>query len=168
MINRSICIFPEFDNLKVIEEMRAKYDPLYSSIPPHITLVHPFKSSLSKEELIDHIQNFLSAIKPFEIRCQNVTGADGHYLFLNVKKGNDDIICLRDRLYSGILKRHYARELSFMPHVTVGTLDDEDTFKKALRDIEDFDTEFTSTVHKISVEQIGEDGTSMIEYDHYF
>jgi 2'-5' RNA ligase len=168
MINRSICIFPKFDGMKEVEGVRAKYDPLHSLIPPHITLVHPFKSSLSTGELINHIQNCLTGIEPFEIRCQNVTGAEGFYLFLNVTKGNDDIIGLRDRLYNGMLKTHCARELSYILHVTVGKLDDEDTFKKALQDTEDFNTEFTSTVHKILVEQIGEDGTSMIEHVHYF
>ncbi|OIU68640.1 2'-5' RNA ligase family protein [Rossellomorea aquimaris] len=168
MINRSICIFPEFDNVEEIEELREKYDPLHSCISPHITLVHPFTSSLQKRELINHIQDCLIGFKPFEIRCQNVTGADGHYLFLNVKKGNDHIIELRDRLYQGILKRHHARELSYIPHVTVGKLNGEETFQKALHDTEEFNTEFSSVVHKISVEQIGEDGTSMIEYDHYF
>ncbi|XXM74466.1 2'-5' RNA ligase family protein [Lysinibacillus sphaericus] len=168
MINRSICIFPEFNGMKEIENVREKYDPLHSFIPPHITLVHPFISSLSKEELIDHMRDCLACTHPFNIKCQNVTGAEGHYLFLNVKKGNDDIIDLRDRLYSGILKRHYKRELSYMPHVTVGKLDDGDTFKKALDDTDAFNAEFTSTIHKISVEQIGEDGTSMIEYEYYF
>jgi 2'-5' RNA ligase len=168
MINRSICIFPEFNNGEEIEELREKYDPLHSFIAPHITLVHPFKSSLPKRELIDHIQDCLIGTKPFEIRCQNVTGADGHYLFLNVKKGNDHIIELRDRLYRGILKRHYTRELSYIPHMTVGKLDGEETFQKALHDTEEFNTEFTSVVNKISVEQIDEDGTSMIEYEYYF
>lgn len=168
MKNRSICIFPEFHNVEEIEVLREKYDPLHSFIPPHITLVHPFMSNLTLHELIEHINSCLVGIKPFEIRLQNVTGAPDHYLFLNVKKGNDSIIELRDRLYSGILEKYLVRDLSYMPHLTVGKLNTEREFNKALDVTLSFKTEFAATAYKIAVEQIAEDGTSIIEYEYVF
>ncbi|WP_442915442.1 2'-5' RNA ligase family protein [Mangrovibacillus sp. Mu-81] len=59
MTNRAICIFPQFQNQKEIQILREKYDPLYSFIPPHITLVHPFQSNLRLEELINHLNHCL-------------------------------------------------------------------------------------------------------------
>ncbi|MGR3763114.1 2'-5' RNA ligase family protein [Rossellomorea sp. NS-SX7] len=165
-MNRSICIFPQFNNIEEIEELREKYDPLYSFIPPHITLVHPFGSSLSLHELINHINSSLVGIKPFEIRLQTVSGAAEHYLFLNVKSGNDSIIELRDRLYKGTLEKFLARDISYMPHLTVGKLKNETAFKEALNQTASFNTPFTTTVRKIVVEQIADDGTSEIEYEY--
>lgn len=166
MVNRSICIFPEFNNVQEIEELREKYDPLHSFIPPHITLVHPFKSNLTQHELIEHINSCLVGIKPFEIRLQNVSGSEGHYLFLNVKKGNDSIIELRDRLYEGILEKFLVRDISYIPHVTVGKLTTETALKEALNGTANFNTSYTTTVTKIVVERIADDGTSEIEYEY--
>ncbi|WP_175987584.1 2'-5' RNA ligase family protein [Bacillus sp. Marseille-Q1617] len=163
MKNRSICIFPEFHNVEEIEVLREKYDPLHSFIPPHITLVHPFKSNLTQHQLIEHINSCLVGIKPFEFRLQNVTGAPDHYLFLNVKKGNDSIIELRDRLYSGILEKYLVRDLSYMPHLTVGKLSTETAFHEALEDAVSLHSVFNASIYKIAVEQIAYDGNSTIE-----
>ena len=36
-IKRTIMIFPEFSNIKYINELRGKYDPLANKVRPHIT-----------------------------------------------------------------------------------------------------------------------------------
>lgn len=46
MITRTIMIFPEFENIDVINDIRNKYDPLADLVLPHITLVFPFDSEL--------------------------------------------------------------------------------------------------------------------------
>ena len=51
MNTRTIMIFPEFDNIDVINDIRKKYDPLVDLVLPHITLVFPFDSELTNEEL---------------------------------------------------------------------------------------------------------------------
>ena len=43
-------------------------------------------------------------LHPFNIVLKGVTGSEEEYLFLNVKVGNDQIIELHDKLYSGLLK----------------------------------------------------------------
>jgi 2'-5' RNA ligase len=166
MTNRSICIFPQFQNQKEIQILREKYDPLYSFIPPHITLVHPFQSNLRLEELINHLNHCLQHTNPFEIRLSGVSGAAGYYLFLNVKIGNDSIIQLRDQLYSGILEKFLLRDISYMPHLTLGKLTADEEFHKALNDTLHFTTDFTAVVNKIAIERIAEDGTSTLEYEY--
>lgn len=39
-------IFPKFENIKIIDEIRDKYDPLANHVRPHITLVFPFESNI--------------------------------------------------------------------------------------------------------------------------
>lgn len=44
---RTIMIFPEFENIDVINDIRKKYDPLANLVLPHITLVFPFDSEFN-------------------------------------------------------------------------------------------------------------------------
>lgn len=48
---RCIMIFPQFKNINIIDEIREKYDPLSNNVRPHITLVFPFESNISKVDL---------------------------------------------------------------------------------------------------------------------
>jgi len=108
---RAIHLFPEFSNEHSINTIRAKYDPLTDIIPPHVTLVFPFESDVSTEALAVHLQESV-VVKAFRIVMTGVTGADGEYLFLNVKVGNDQIIQLHDKLYTGLLKQYLQRSLT--------------------------------------------------------
>ena len=48
-------IFPEFDNIDIIDEIRAKYDPLTKLVRPHITIVFPFEMEITNDELYDSV-----------------------------------------------------------------------------------------------------------------
>ena len=82
----------------MINNIREKYDPLENYIRPHITIIFPFESDLTINELKEQFNESLKGIKKFNITLNNITGdyRDG-YLFLNVKKGNDNIIELHDK-----------------------------------------------------------------------
>ena len=94
--------------MDAIQTIREKYDPLAHCIAPHITLVFPFDSNLPADELILHFSEALSGMKRFRLQLKRITGdfRDG-YLFLDVKRGNDQIIELHDKLYDGILQRFF-------------------------------------------------------------
>ena len=64
---RTIMIFPEFDNIDIIDEIRAKYDPLAKLVRPHITIVFPFEMEITNDELSMILENRLRDIKSFEI-----------------------------------------------------------------------------------------------------
>jgi 2'-5' RNA ligase len=166
MIKRSITIFPEFHNIDVIQKLREKYDPLFELIPPHITLVFPFTSDMTTTQLREHMEKVLTEEKVFSIRLQGVTGAGGEYLFLNVKEGNDDLIRIHDRLYSGVLNKFFYREVSYIPHLTVGRLGDKQSFEHALKETEDFREDFITVINKVTAEIIDEKERSHPEI-HY-
>jgi 2'-5' RNA ligase/GNAT superfamily N-acetyltransferase len=100
--------------------VRDRFDPLAASIAPHLTLVFPFEDPLSDDELREHIRQATSAAAPFDITLGGITAHENEYLFLNVKRGNDALIQLHDRLYSGPLSPYLVRRNTFVPHVTVG------------------------------------------------
>ena len=51
MAQRTIMIFPDFEQMEIIESIREKYDLLYQLVKPHITVVFPFDMDVSNEEL---------------------------------------------------------------------------------------------------------------------
>ncbi|QQE81027.1 2'-5' RNA ligase family protein [Alicyclobacillus sp. SO9] len=155
-VDTAIHIFPYFANLHSIHLFRKQYDPLANLISPHITLVFPFKNSITDENLKRHVIQCTSKQKPFHIMLRGVSGADEVYLFLNVKTGNDQIIALHDELYTGILAEHLNRRYTYTPHLTIGRIEDELTFSGALRNTAAWDETFTTTVREVVVEHIDE------------
>ncbi|QSO45638.1 2'-5' RNA ligase family protein [Alicyclobacillus mengziensis] len=160
---RAIHLFPEFSNGHSINAIREKYDPLADLISPHVTLVFPFECDVSTEALALHLQESMVGLKPFRIVMTGVTGADGEYLFLNVKVGNDQIIQLHDKLYTGLLKQYLHRSLTYTPHLTIGRLKDKQIFEFALTETENWNEVFETTVHQVVVERIDEHENSIIE-----
>ncbi len=171
MSKRCILISPEFHNVEVIEELRRKYDPQAKHVEPHITLVFPFESDITEDELRKHIIKAVSGFKSFELKMQGVTGTSfafqdrtDYCIFLNVKQGNDKIIELHDRLYTGILEKHLLREVGYHPHVTLGKMSDFDTYQKAVNETKGFDETFRTRVNKINIEIIDESEDSNLDF----
>lgn len=160
---RAIHLLPEFSNLHSINVLRAKYDPLVNLIPPHVTLVFPFESDIATEALKEHLKQSAIGLKPFQIVMTGITGDEEGYLFLNVKVGNDYIIQLHDKLYTGMLRQYLNRSLTYTPHLTVGRIKDKQTFESALAETEDWNEMFETTVHEFAVECIDERENSTVE-----
>jgi 2'-5' RNA ligase len=148
-----------------IQMLREKYDPLANCIAPHITIVFPFDSERKTDELKSHFSEVLRGTRKFGIRLENITGdfRDG-YLFLNVKKGNDQIIELHDKLYSGILQKFSYRKVIYCPHLTIGKMQDTAEFDKAIQELGSFVESFETVIDKVYVENIDAGGNSVIEF----
>jgi 2'-5' RNA ligase len=162
-LTRSILLFPRFENEGALQRMRLKYDPLTDKIPLHL-IVFPFESELSTEQLRDHVKESVAPVTPFSLILRGITGTPEGYLFLGVKRGNDEIIRLHDRLYTGVLAPFYYRNVSYVPHLTVGRLTDELAFAEALADTADFQETFATMIHEVAVEIIGQDDSSVVEF----
>ena len=163
-MKRAIVLFPKFRNMEAIQAIRARFDPLAEYIAPHITLVFPFESERSTDELKAHLSQSLAGMKQFTVRLNGVTGdfRDG-YLFLNVKQGNDSIIDLHDRLYSGVLEPFVFRKVTYCPHITVGRVVEPSAFDRALEELAGFQENFEAEIDKVYVENIDSSDRSTIE-----
>ena len=123
----------EPDQLRGVADLRRRYDPLAELVRPHITLVFPFDSDISDQELRAHVGACVRNIAPFRAVLTQVTGHEEEYLFLNVKHGNDDLVALHDLLYGGPLAQYLSTEHTFLPHMTVGMIEDKQEWRKALQ-----------------------------------
>ncbi len=163
-MKRAIILFPKFSGLEEIQSMRQKFDPLAHYIAPHITLVFPFESELSTREIADHVRRALRGVKRFPVCLHGFTGDQPEgYLFLKVKQGNDEIIDLHDRLYSGALKPYLYRKILYCPHVTVGRVIDLPAFEEALEELDGITTQFECEIGQVFVENIDAREQSSIE-----
>lgn len=156
-------IFPQFGNQEIINEIRKKYDPLYNLVKPHITLVFPFKSSMSNLILSQKLEESLKETASFSLILQGIStqkDAYGNYIFLNVKKGSQEIMEIHNALYLNIFGEECCQP--FIPHMTIGNLASADKMEQAYDSVKDMDICFTTMIEKVSVEMIGNNGESNI------
>ncbi|MGL4570485.1 MAG: 2'-5' RNA ligase family protein [Clostridium sp.] len=168
MNTRTIMIFPEFENIDIINDIRKKYDPLADLVMPHITLVFPFDSDLTNYELNLYLEECLGGIKQFKVELQGFSKQEdkyGKYLFLNVVQGIDEIKAIHDVLYKYKLKEFESAQ-DYVPHMTVGKVYSMELLDKALGDVNKYSDKFSTVVRKISVEMIGEHEESIIIIEH--
>jgi 2'-5' RNA ligase len=167
MPKRVVVAFPKVDDVAVWVEvlaLRDRYDPLASNIPAHLTLVSPFEDAISDGTLYAHVREAVADMAHFPVVFGQVTGHEDEYLFLNVKRGNDELIHLRDTLYSGALAAHLVRRRTFVPHVTVGRLAPGD-LPAALERTSSLTTPIQAEVHTVSVYRVEPDGSRPIVFE---
>lgn len=133
-----------------VRAFRTEYDPLAKHIAPHVTLVHPFIDDIDSDRLKSHVAEIAAASRPFDVTLGEVTPFPDGYIYLNVKKGNDAIVSLRDQLYEGLLARHKSRWDTFVPHVTIGRADDPPTMRRAVAEANALDLRTTVVFNTIS------------------
>lgn len=152
---RDILIFPKFNNIDKIQEIRNKYDKLVTLIPPHITLVFPFNNEITNENLIEKLSTLLKDFSPFNVTFKSISLSNDNYIFLNCIKGSNEIIKLHDEIYERILPTHLNKSIKYIPHITLGQTDN-------LSNIQNFNYEFNALINEITIELIGENEESII------
>ena len=152
---RDILIFPKFNNMDIIDDIRNKYDRLANLVKPHITLAFPFKDKMSNEELIDKLSILLKNYSPFEVTFKGVSLSDDNYILLNCIKGNSILVDLHNEIYEKLIPNHFKKSINYIPHITLGQADNLENFSN-------FNYEFTTTVDEVSIEFIGEHEESII------
>ncbi|KPU56190.1 2'-5' RNA ligase family protein [Bacillus wiedmannii] len=162
---RTILLFLNDMSINEIENIRKKHDPLFGLIPPHITIVFPFESSISNDELKLHILKLSKGIQEIEIEFANQISGEGEYLFLRVEKGQKQIEELHDLLYTGALLQFLKEDIPYIPNVTVGRKECTELAAEVAKDIHNFPEKLQCIVDRVSVERIGENGESIIEFE---
>lgn len=150
MNTRTIMIFPEFKNIDVINNIRKKYDPLADLVLSHITLVFPFDSEITNEELSLYLKECLSDIHQFEVQLEGFSKQEdkyGNYLFLNVVQGMGIIKNIHDMLYKDKLKQ-FDLGYKYIPHMTVGKLSSAELLDKAFDDVSKCKDKFSTVIKK--------------------
>jgi len=152
---RDILIFPKFDNMNIIDEIRNKYDKLANLVEPHITLAFPFKDEISNNDLINKLSSLLKNCHPFDVTFKGVSLSDDNYILLNCIKGDKEILKLHDDIYEEIIPNHLKKSIQYIPHITLGQADN-------LEDFSSFNHAFTTIIDEVSIEFIGKNEESIV------
>lgn len=161
---RTIMIFPELENMGIIDSIRKKYDPLADLVRPHVTIVFPFESEMSNDELAAVLDERLKDIPSFDLELQGFgkqSESFGNFLFLNLVKGSEIIVKMHDLFYSNEFKK-FDWGYPYVPHMTVGKLSSVEELDEAFESVQTLEELFKTKVTKISVEMIGEHEESII------
>lgn len=152
---RDILIFPKFNNIDKIQEVRNKYDKLANLIPPHITLAFPFSDKISDTELIDKLSVLLKSSSPFSAIFCGISLSNDNYIFLNCIEGKEKIIELHNKIYQEILPTHLNDSIKYIPHITLGQ-------SSSINELSKFNYSFKTLINEISIELIGKNEESII------
>ena len=147
-----------------ILSVRDRLDPLAREIPAHITLVFPFESAMSDFELETHVRELVAQSRRFSVVFQGITAYENEYLFLNIKRGNDEVMQLHDVLYSGALAMHHVRRHTFVPHVTVGRVRSEE-IPEALAATAGVNRPIQANIESIAVYAVRGDGVRPVLFE---
>jgi 2'-5' RNA ligase len=116
---RAIVWFPQFANQKVIDRFRGIHDPLAQALAPHVTLVFPFNSRLTLDQVAAHAQKVLRLWPCFPVVMHGFWSAQNEFIGVGAQVGADAMIEMHDRLYRGPLAEFLRREFDYTPHITL-------------------------------------------------
>ncbi|CGG07477.1 Uncharacterised protein [Streptococcus pneumoniae] len=86
-------------------------------------------------------------------------------MFLRVEKGKEQIEELHNILYTGPLLQFLKEDIPYIPHVTVGRKESAELAAEVVKEIPSFHGKLNCVIDRISVERIGENGESIIEFE---
>ena len=156
---RDILLFPKFDNMEVIEDIRKDCDELYKVIQPHITIVFPFIDDISDENLIKNVRNYFKDKTKFYVKFSGISYSEDDYIFLNCIVGEDIITNLHDDLYNNFFSNHLS-DREYIPHITIGQV--FNSTKEQLNKIKNMKEEFECYIDTVIIEKIGINEESII------
>jgi hypothetical protein len=147
--------------LEWFDSMRDIYPELdYDPVPPHFTFIFPTEH-IHEETLIDHVEVTAHsfALIPLFIRYAMPVWdaiAERGYVFLPPDEGFSDISLLHDALYSGPLVPLLRLDVPYIPHMTLGYIDDINYAKRVCDDINTNAFEIEGMIQKLDVVYIGD------------
>jgi 2'-5' RNA ligase len=130
---RAIVWFPAFANQVNIDRFRGAHDPLAQALAPHVTLVFPFHSRMTLDQLAAHAGKVVRSWPAFPVVMNGLWSAQNEFVGLATQVGNDALIEMHDRLYRGPLAEFLRLEFDYAPHITLARADHAETYDELNR-----------------------------------
>ena len=118
-----------------IDHFREKHDlPYKDLVAPHFTMVFGLQG-FSETHLLRHVEQVCGHEDKIAFDCRYaMLGADHAsetaHVFLVPDRGFSAVSMLHDRLYSGPLANALRLDLEYIPHITIGTLENRKEAKR--------------------------------------
>jgi len=155
----SLCVvaFPAMSEAdsQWIQAIRARYDPQYDEIAPHVTLLFPTEA-FELDELAAHVEDVARDVEAFDLKIRCALPYQGplssrFYLFLVPDEGFSNLVRLHDQLCQCAYPDRTRIDVPFIPHVTVGVFDDGTECKRTADRLNLQRFEISSRVSALSI-----------------
>jgi 2'-5' RNA ligase len=117
----ALVVIPPVDEMHTVELIRRRYDPRFEAIPAHITVVFPFSSALSIDQLGAEIGRTIAAQRAFVVGLDGIR-VDDSYVFIDVACGGEHLGALHEGLHEALVDAAASRRHPYRPHMTLGRL----------------------------------------------
>jgi len=113
-----------------IQDIRKNHDPRYYSIvKPHVTLIFG-TDKLNQKELLGHVKKVSESLSKIAINFDSAIVVEDDsksffHTFLIPSEGFDQINKLHELLYEGDMSSELRLDIPFIPHIGIGTSDNE-------------------------------------------
>ena len=101
---RSIVWFPQFANQKSIDRFRGLHDPQAQALPPHLTLVFPFHSTIDAGPDCGACAEGAACLALLSGGDARFWSAQNEFIGIGTQVGTDALVEMHDRLYRGPLE----------------------------------------------------------------
>lgn len=165
-----VLAYPDIDKSDYdwIQEIRKNHDNRYFEVvEPHFTLVFS-TNKLSLEDLTQHVKEKIEGLQAFEISLDSAKVVEDDskeffHEFLIPSKGLNEINKIHDELYTGSLESELRHDIPFIPHLGIGTSDEQQEAEKVVSLVMQEQRTITGAVSKITVVEF--DGKKIVDIE---
>jgi len=160
--------YPDIDQSDYdwIQKIRKSHDTRYFNVvEPHFTLVFS-TNKLSLEDFAQHIKEKAGRFQAFNISLDSAKVVEDDskeffHEFLIPSKGFDEINRIHDELYTGSLESELRHDIPFIPHVGIGTSDEQQEAEQVVSMVIQAQRPIIGTVSKITIVEF--DGKKVVD-----
>lgn len=154
--------YPNIDT-QCINQLRMKYDSQFGLIEPHITLMFPVLDSIGEDNLVHHLESVLCNRQSFLIHLQGFQISSDDHLFLLLQEGNKNILHLHREIYTGILADYLRKDVTFIPHLTLGVLNKDPSQRdRALEEAKRLGIDHRCLLDKLHLVKVNDDRSKIV------
>jgi 2'-5' RNA ligase len=112
---------------------------------------------------VSHIESVLHRWEPFPIRLKGLQQSWDEYLFLLLNKGGQDVILLREEIYTGLLSEYRNDAGPFIPHVTLGVFTGKnEEYAQALKEAEQLKLNYECMLDRLHLIKINDERSQIV------
>ena len=156
------CVYlkPEIDVIAEIQALREKHDPLAFLIPPHITVLFPFKTGMQGSQMIDSIgRNLSPGMFHFTLGPAVLKNSFAYFPLIDGKRESER---MNTALYTNDLAKYRSLEHAYDPHITIGRYKSDLEGKSIIQDASIIELGSIGKISELVLERIQADGKSEI------
>ena len=149
-----------------IQDVREKEDKRYFGVvEPHFTIVFG-TAKLDLDEFTAHVKEKTQNFKTFDMILDSTKIVkddfqDIYHAFLIPSQGNNEITTLHDVLYTGVLASELREDLSYIPHVGIGTNQDKRPLEELVKQFNATNRKIIGSISELTI--VGYDGAKVAD-----